>query len=1179
MDEFFDNIPKLPQSITMQKRKNAKKLYAKHSSSDISSASSVMSVAEIQDAVYSSVASAGAGFNVPKFTQKEEQSMGLELWLEMVFERFCMAVRATDSTKIDWLSLALTGVARLKFENILKEYDTSGDVSYWDIKEKLIETVRPPDYFLSVRQRLRDCVIDLDNVVDSTWQWKKLCDIAYPEPSPDEERTVLIPLFLQALPPQYYLKVKERSNSMKTLDDAIQKVLDHFNSFNAGRMQRARYEKLAFKSTKIHNPKFKQYVNKVCTEDLGYFNDSDVSNEENSDPTGDVINELRARLNALEAAGTCQKFPNSEPKFNQASFTQPKVRFSDQNYTSPVSTQAQTLKTQDQFVKCYICNGNHYMKDCTKPRSVQSGNSNTITIQKDDLEQLIKQCVRSVLEEEKHPKISRLSIETDESHKQEHDVDYSPYVIDAFDSEVREEPSETAKICMFQSGYCTGPVQRSPLLNLAKGLAPSLTNTEQESDENSASFDMVNTQDENVENEVSEEPYLSSSDTDFNAAKLTPTRSPLPKVTLTKVRSPYGLRDGNSQKTGSWMLTKSHKKQYRSNTKPVPPRALESVSDEVSSPELSLMTSNEQFLRAILKRKDMFDPTFACDLLLRDIASSDLNPSFTLPSSWDELDLQIKIQQMDNPLKDISRHLYFGKVAVNSELLTGLDVFPLALKHKLAKKVVEYVSSLLDDHSVIVRCLSKSLRSGEISDVPRSVLPDLISALSYVSPLSDEQDNKLARILEHIKSEVLQKQIEKPLLTQKPEPILTAFKPKSPTKELVMEVSNLKLRKKPMASTDRLFFKDPDLLPEFSSREVQLQNRRLEIGPSSGSSKKFLTVRSWLSSTFDLLQIEYDTGVVVKAAETVYTIPGRKCKDPNLVKGRKIIPLLTSALKLGEMVIIKPESSSEFQPVRGVVVSVPTTGAYKFTIVEIFQTRKQLIESVEDSDPSDEQMLNEFYAPTDFPDFDKSTLDSKYKALVQHASFDVKKIPNFADYIRPVQAMQKLYENASVESKLPLIYRYFAGSLKPPSDFSQIGNLSTPFEYGKLYKTQFYAENKASLDADALAVVKNSLIKTLTLCNGPPGTGKTKLCAAVVTILSQIDTSQDKKILICTPSNGAADQILTYLLDTVPVDLITRLVSNSKVNGSYRAETPQYKATVFAKAVQPNHGSIHPYLC
>lgn len=61
---------------------------------------------------------------------------------------------------------------------------------------------------------------------------------------------------------------------------------------------------------------------------------------------------------------------------------------------------------------------------------------------------------------------------------------------------------------------------------------------------------------------------------------------------------------------------------------------------------------------------------------------------------------------------------------------------------------------------------------------------------------------------------------------------------------------------------------------------------------------------------------------------------------------------------------------------------------------------------------------------------------------------------------------------------------------------------------------------------------------------GPPGTGKT---ATIVETISQIYASNyEDKILVCTPSNAAADEITKRLIKNVPMNLIFRMFSPSR---------------------------------
>ena len=60
---------------------------------------------------------------------------------------------------------------------------------------------------------------------------------------------------------------------------------------------------------------------------------------------------------------------------------------------------------------------------------------------------------------------------------------------------------------------------------------------------------------------------------------------------------------------------------------------------------------------------------------------------------------------------------------------------------------------------------------------------------------------------------------------------------------------------------------------------------------------------------------------------------------------------------------------------------------------------------------------------------------------------------------------------------------------------------------------------------------------------GPPGTGKT---ATIVEAISQIFKTLKLKILVCTPSNAAADEITKRLIPNIGFQSICRLNSQSR---------------------------------
>lgn len=56
----------------------------------------------------------------------------------------------------------------------------------------------------------------------------------------------------------------------------------------------------------------------------------------------------------------------------------------------------------------------------------------------------------------------------------------------------------------------------------------------------------------------------------------------------------------------------------------------------------------------------------------------------------------------------------------------------------------------------------------------------------------------------------------------------------------------------------------------------------------------------------------------------------------------------------------------------------------------------------------------------------------------------------------------------------------------------------------------------------------------LTLIKGPPGTGKTRVLAAIVTNWYKMISGTTEKILVCCPSNFAAD-LCAELLCNIPM--------------------------------------------
>lgn len=114
--------------------------------------------------------------------------------------------------------------------------------------------------------------------------------------------------------------------------------------------------------------------------------------------------------------------------------------------------------------------------------------------------------------------------------------------------------------------------------------------------------------------------------------------------------------------------------------------------------------------------------------------------------------------------------------------------------------------------------------------------------------------------------------------------------------------------------------------------------------------------------------------------------------------------------------------------------------------------------------------------------------------------------------------------------------------LRIRSQNSYLGQIMNYIIFGKL--SDFYSsENKVSnmalnssklflkLNDSQKSAVDKSIndMKPITLIHGPPGTGKTQSIIALLDILSQMPNSKRKKILVCTPSNGSLEHILSEL--------------------------------------------------
>ena len=365
-----------------------------------------MAKEDVQELLFGSMSSANAGLSLPKFTEKDEKHHGLELWLETTYEPYCLAVSAPERTKIEWLTLALQGMARLKLEKLRKEIADFSDCNYEDIKAQLLQKVSTFDSFKSSQERLRETLIDSNDMANSIWEWQKLAQIAYPNLTLNENKKILVPLFLNALPPMYFNKLKDKRQNYQDLDSAIQGTLDLYHSFNAGREQRLRYERIQNGRIKHAAAKQRSRVNKVQLQ-TG-FDDSSESDEEASyidlpgdhrSPSDDRFGAIEARINQLEN----RRF---KPKYSQAP-VKAKTMFG--SAPPPRNLEKQSPDSAGQCTSGKRCS--KHGENCTC--SVAKTNADMITLSKSELQEMIASCVKAALAEsnKETPRINTFGVD------------------------------------------------------------------------------------------------------------------------------------------------------------------------------------------------------------------------------------------------------------------------------------------------------------------------------------------------------------------------------------------------------------------------------------------------------------------------------------------------------------------------------------------------------------------------------------------------------------------------------------------------------------------------------------------------------------------------------------------------------------------------------------------------
>ncbi|XP_033218428.1 putative helicase MOV-10 [Belonocnema kinseyi] len=132
-------------------------------------------------------------------------------------------------------------------------------------------------------------------------------------------------------------------------------------------------------------------------------------------------------------------------------------------------------------------------------------------------------------------------------------------------------------------------------------------------------------------------------------------------------------------------------------------------------------------------------------------------------------------------------------------------------------------------------------------------------------------------------------------------------------------------------------------------------------------------------------------------------------------------------------------------------------------------------------------------------------------------------------------------------SNWPIRVCHYAISLLDESKLSSLLN-PTPRELCREpFPVLFWFNKNIKRNPEQMQAVQRILDQTARpspyLVFGPPGTGKT---VTIVEAISQITKNLKKTVLVCTPSNAAADEITKRLLPNIEQELICRLNSRSR---------------------------------
>ena len=128
-------------------------------------------------------------------------------------------------------------------------------------------------------------------------------------------------------------------------------------------------------------------------------------------------------------------------------------------------------------------------------------------------------------------------------------------------------------------------------------------------------------------------------------------------------------------------------------------------------------------------------------------------------------------------------------------------------------------------------------------------------------------------------------------------------------------------------------------------------------------------------------------------------------------------------------------------------------------------------------------------------------------------------------YDRMIAALDYFRDDYSYQYISSNLTKYILGKIDEIEDEEdEVKGLLDPF-------TQFEIKGFGKLNDSQIKAIKNSEKNVLNLIQGPPGTGKTFTASFLIYNIFLHRKNKDQKILVCCPTNAAADNISISLLD------------------------------------------------